>query len=80
MEKMQKWLKVMEASFLETVYQNWLKLLRHVSIIPVQFPMKWFFKWMHCFQVRAKTNYVLCIFFFKAFCKFLHGKKNELGL
>jgi len=54
MEKMKKWLKVMEAGFLETVHRNWLKLLGHVSIIPVQFPVKRFFKWMHGFQVREK--------------------------
>jgi len=76
MEKMQKWLKVMEASFLETVHRNGLKLLGRIAIISIQFPIKQILKWMHGFQVRAKTNSVLCIFFFKAFYKFLHGKKN----
>jgi len=35
MEKMQKWLMVMEADFLETMHWNWLKLLKHVAITPV---------------------------------------------
>ena len=80
MEKMKKWLMVMEANFLETVHRNWLKLLRHVSITLVQFPIKRFFKWMHGFQVRAKTNSVLGIFASRHFVILLHGMKNELGL
>ena len=40
MGKMQKWLKLMEVDFLETVNWNWLKLLGHVAIIPIQLPMK----------------------------------------
>jgi len=80
MEKMQKWLMVMEADFLEIVHQNWLKLLRHVSITLLQFPIKRFFKWMHGFQVRAKTNSVLGIFASRHYAVLLHGKKNELGL
>ena len=76
MEKMEKWLKVTEADFLETVHWNWLKLLGHVAIIPIQFPIKWFFKWMHGFQVRAKTNSVLCIFASRHSAVLLHGKKN----
>lgn len=70
MEKMKKWLMVMEADLLETVHRNWLKLLKHVAITLVQFPLNWFVKWMHGFQVMAKTNFVPCVFFFKAFCKF----------
>lgn len=62
MDKMQKWLMVMEADSLETVHWNWLKLLKHVAIGLVQFPIKWFFKWMHGFQVVAKTNLALRIF------------------
>ena len=54
MEKMQKWLMVMEADFLETVHRNCMKLLRHVVIDLVQSPIKWFFKWMHGSQVMAK--------------------------
>jgi len=34
----------MEANFLEIVQRNWLKLLKHVSITLVQFPIKLFFK------------------------------------
>jgi len=77
---MQKWLMVMEADFLETVHQNSLKLLRHVAITLVQFPIKWFFKWMHGFQVREKTNSVLGIFASRHFAFLLHGMKNEFGL
>ena len=80
MEKMKKWLKVMEDDFLETVHRNWLKLLRHVSITLVQFPIKRFFKLMHGFQVRAKRNSVLGIFASRHFAVLLHGKKSELGL
>ena len=76
MEKMQKWLMVMEADFLETVYWNWLKLLKHVAITPVQFPVKWFFKWMHGFQVMEETNSVLGIFASRHFAVLLHGMKN----
>jgi len=54
---------------------KWLKLLGHVSVIPVQFPIKRFFKWMHGFQVRAKTNYVLCIFSSKHSASFCMGNK-----
>ena len=64
MEKMQKRLKVMEADFLETVHWNWLKLLGHVAIIPIQLPIKQFFKWMHGFQVREKTNFCSMYFCF----------------
>jgi len=39
MEKMQKWLTVMEADFLETVRWNWVKLLGHVAIVPIQPPL-----------------------------------------
>ena len=80
MEKMQKWLMVMEADFLETVHRNGLKLLGHVAIIPIQFLVKRFIKWMHGFQVRAKTNFVLGIFASRHFAVMLHRKKNELGL
>lgn len=80
MEKMKKWLMVMEANFLETVHQNWLKLLRHVAITPVQFPIKRFFKWMHGFQVMEETNSILCVFSSRHFAVLLHGKKIELGL
>ena len=73
MEKMQKWLMVMEADFLETVHRNCMKLLRHVVIDLAQSPIKWFVKWMHGSQVMAKTNYALCVFGFKAFCMCLHG-------
>jgi len=76
---MQKWLKVMEVGFLETMHQNWLKLLGHVSIIPVQFLVKQFFKWMHGFHVRAKTNSVLCIFSSKHSASFCMVKKMSLG-
>lgn len=62
MDKMQKWLMVMEADFLETVHRNWLKLLKHVTITLVQFSIKRFVKWMHGFQVMAKTKFVLWIF------------------
>ena len=75
MEKLQKWLMEMEANFLETVHRNWLKILRHV-----QFHIKRFFKWMHGFQVMAKTNFVLGIFASRHFAFLLHGMKNELGL
>ena len=51
---MQKWLMVMEADSLETVHQNGMKLLEHVAITLVQFPINWFFKWMHGFHVMAK--------------------------
>ena len=73
MEKMQKWLMVMEADFLETVHRNYMKLLRHVVIDLVQSPIKNFVKWMHGSQVMAKTNSALCVFGFKAFCMCLHG-------
>jgi len=71
MEKMQKWLTVMEADFLETVHRNWLKLLKHVAIIPLQLPVKRFCKWMHGFQVMGKTNFSTRYFCFKAFCNFV---------
>jgi len=73
MEKMQKWLMVMEADFLETVHRNFMKLLRHVVIKLVQFPIKRFFKWMHGFQVMAKTNSALCVFASRHFAFWLHG-------
>ena len=80
MEKMQKWLMVMEADFLETVHRNCMKLLRHVVINLVQFPIKRFVKWMHGFQVMAKTNFVLGIFASRPFaCVCMEGK-TELGL
>ena len=80
MEKMQKWLMVMEVDFLETVHRNRLKLLKHVAITLVQFPIKWFVKWMHGFQVMAKTNFVLWIFASRHFaCVCMEGK-TELGL
>jgi len=77
---MQKWLMVMEADFLETVHRNWLKLLTHVAISLVQFPIKRFFKWMHGFQVRAKTNSALGIFSSKHFANYCMERKTELGL
>jgi len=80
MEKMKNWLKVMEVDFLETMHQNWLTLLRHVAIILIQLPIKLFYKWMHGFHVREKTNFSTMYFCFPAFYSFLHGKKNELGL
>jgi len=80
MEKMQKWMKVMEVDFLETVHQNGLKFLRRVSIVPIQFLVKYIFKWMHGFQVRAKTNSVLCIFSSKHFASFCMERKIKLGL
>lgn len=80
MEKMKKWLMVMEADFLETVHWNGLKLLKHVAINLVQFSIKRFVKWMHGFQVMAKTNFVLCIFASRLFANFCMVKNNELGL
>ena len=80
MEKMQKWLMVMEADFLETVHRNGMKLLEHVAILPIQFLVKQLFKWMHGFQVMAKTNFVLCIFASRLFAILMHGMTNELGL
>ena len=80
MEKMQKWLMVMEADFLETMHRNWLKLLKHVSITLVQFPIKRFVKWMYGFQVMAKTNFAPCVFASRHFaCVCMEGK-TELGL
>ena len=76
MEKMQKWLKVMEVDFLETVHWNWLKLLGNVDIIPIQLPIEQFFIWMYGFQVREKTNFCSMYFCFKAFYSFLHSKKK----
>ena len=70
MEKMRKWLMVMEADSLETVHQKWLKLLKHAAITFVQFPIKWFVKWMHGFEVMAKTNLFHVFFCFKAFYNF----------
>jgi len=80
MEKIQKWLMVMEADFLETMQRNWLKLLEHGVITLVQFPIKRFVKWMHGFQVMAKTNFVLCLFASRLFANFCMVTKNELGL
>ena len=76
MEKMQKWLMVMEADFLETVHRNGMKLLRHVFITLVHFPIKRFFKWMYGFQVMAKTNSVLCVFASRHFAFLLRGMKK----
>ena len=70
----------MEADSLETVHQNCMKLLRHVVITLIQFPIKWFVKWMHGFQVMEKTNFVLWIFASRHFaCVCMEGK-TELGL
>ena len=80
LKKLHEWMEWWEVDFLETMHRNWLKLLRHVSITPIWFPIKWFFKWMHGFQVRAKTNYVLGIFALRHSAVLLHGTKNELGL
>ena len=80
MEKMQKWLMVMEADFLKNMHRNCMKLLRHVVINLVQFPIKRFVKWMHGFQVMAKSNFVLCIFSSKHFASFCMERKTELGL
>jgi len=80
MEKTQQWLMVMEADFLETVHRNWLKLLKPVAITLVQFPIKWFVKWMHGFQVMAKTNSVLGIFASRLFANVCMEGKTELGL
>ena len=52
----------MEADFLETMHRNGMNLLRHVFITLIQFPIKRFVKWMHGFQVMAKTNLALGIF------------------
>lgn len=80
MEKIQKWLMVMEANSLETMHQNGMKLLRHVFITLVQFPIKRFVKWMHGYQVMAKTNFVLWIFASRHFaCGCMEGK-TKLGL
>ena len=80
MEKMQKWLMVMEDDFLETVHRNGMKLLEHVAILPIQFFVKPFFKWMHGFHVRVKTNFVLGIFASRHFAFLSHDMKNEFGL
>ena len=77
---MQKWLMVMEVDSLETMHLNWLKLLKHVAITLVQFPIKRFVKWMHGFQVMEKTNFVLCLFASRLFANFCMVTKNELGL
>ena len=71
---------VMEADFLETVHQNDMKLLRHVVITLVQFPIKRFVKWMHGFQVMAKTNFVLCLFASRLFASVCMEGKTELEL
>ena len=64
MEKMQKWLMVMEVDSLETVHRNGMKLLEHVSILPMQFPVKQLFKWMHGFQVMEKKKILLYVFLY----------------
>ena len=61
-EKMQKWMKVVEANFLETVDWNLLKFLEHLAIIHMHLPLKQLGKWMHGFQVMEKTKFSLCIF------------------
>jgi len=66
-----KMAEVMEVDFLETMHRNWLKLLRHVTIILVQLPIKRFCNWMHGFQVMEKTNFSTRYFCFKAFCSFI---------
>ena len=80
MEKMKKWLKVMKADFLEIVHWNWLKLLGHVAIIPIQLPIKKSFKWMYGFQVREKQISALCIFVSEHSAVLWIVRKNELGL
>ena len=58
---------------------GWNYLGRLLSPICI-FPVKQFFKWMHGFQVRAKTNSVLGIFALRHSAVLLHGRKSELGL
>jgi len=70
MEKMKKWLKVMEVDFLETMHWNWLKLLGNVAIIPIQLPIKEFFKWMHDFQAREKNIFVLYVFLYQSILQY----------
>jgi hypothetical protein len=47
LKKNKKWLKLMEADFLETVHWNLLKLLEHVTIIYMHRSIKQICKWMH---------------------------------
>ena len=44
----------MEADFSKIVHWNFLKLLGHVTIINMHFPMKQIFKWMHEYRENAK--------------------------
>jgi len=64
-QKIKKWLKVMQVDFMETVHWNLLKLLEHVTIIHVHLPLKWIDKWMHGFQFMERTNF--CSMYFN-FC------------
>ena len=80
MEKMQKWLMVMEADSLETVHRNCMKLLRHVFIDLVQSHIKRFVKWMHGSQVMAKTNSALWIFASRHFACVCIVWQNEFWL
>ena len=61
-EKMKKCLKVMEANFLETMHWNFLKLIKHVTIIHMHLPLKHLSKWMLVFKLWKKWISALCIF------------------
>ena len=53
-EKNGKWLKISEINFLETVHQNWLKLLGKVTINHMHLPMKQVLKRMHRYGENGK--------------------------
>jgi len=62
MEKMKKWLTVMEVDFLETMYQNLMKLLGHVAIVPIQPPCNSFANGCMVFKL-GKKQIMFYVFF-----------------